>query len=41
MRKHGAKIVMDQSGVEISKAGQKVKLSQNSVIVNDGALEVT
>jgi uncharacterized protein involved in type VI secretion and phage assembly len=39
--KNGAKIVMDQSGVEISKGGQKVKLSQNSVIVNDGALEVT
>jgi len=39
--KNGAKIVMDQSGVEISKGGQKVKLSQNSVTVNDGALEVT
>ncbi len=39
--KNGAKIVMDQSGVEISKGGQKVKLSRNSVTVNDGALEVT
>jgi uncharacterized protein involved in type VI secretion and phage assembly len=39
--KNGAKIVMDNSGVEISKGSQKVKLSQNSVIVNDGALEVT
>jgi uncharacterized protein involved in type VI secretion and phage assembly len=39
--KNGAKIVMDKSGVEISKGGQKVKLSQNSVTVNDGALEVT
>ena len=39
--KNGAKIVMDQSGIEISKGGQKVKLSQSSVTVNDGALEVT
>jgi uncharacterized protein involved in type VI secretion and phage assembly len=39
--KNGAKIVMDQSGVEISKGSQKVKLSQSSVTINDGALEVT
>jgi uncharacterized protein involved in type VI secretion and phage assembly len=39
--KNGAKIVMDRSGVEIRKGGQKVKLSQSSVTVNDGALEVT
>jgi len=39
--KNGAKIVMDLVGIEISKGSQKVKLSQNSVIVNDGALEVT
>lgn len=38
--KNGAKIVMDQSGIEISKGGQKVKLSESSVTVNDGALEV-
>ena len=39
--KNGAKIVMDQSGIEITKGAQKVKLSQSSVSVNDGALEVT
>jgi uncharacterized protein involved in type VI secretion and phage assembly len=39
--KNGAKIVMDRSGVEIRKGGQKVKLSQSSVTINDGALEVT
>lgn len=39
--KNGAKIIMDRSGVEIRKGGQKVKLSQSSVTVNDGALEVT
>jgi uncharacterized protein involved in type VI secretion and phage assembly len=38
---NGAKIVMNRSGIEISKGSQKVKLSQNSVTVNDGALEVT
>lgn len=38
--KNGAKIVMDQSGVEVSKGSQKVKLTQSSVTVNDGALEV-
>jgi len=39
--KDGGKIVMDQSGVEISKGSQKIKLSTSSVTVNDGALEVT
>jgi uncharacterized protein involved in type VI secretion and phage assembly len=39
--KNGAKIVLDQSGVELSKGGQKMKLSQSSVTINDGALEVT
>ena len=39
--KNGAKIVMDQSGIEISKGSQKINLSQSSVSVNDGALEVT
>jgi uncharacterized protein involved in type VI secretion and phage assembly len=39
--KHGAKIVMDASGIEISKGSQKIKLSQASVNINDGALEVT
>lgn len=38
--KNGAKIVMDQSGIEVSKGSQKVKLTQSSVTVNDGALEV-
>ena len=38
---NGAKIVMDRAGIEISKGSQKVKLSQNSMSVNDGALEVT
>ena len=39
--KDGGKIVMDQSGIEISKGSQKIKLSTSSVTVNDGALEVT
>jgi len=39
--KNGAKIVLDQSGVEISKGGENMKLSQSSVTINDGALEVT
>lgn len=38
--KNKAKIVMDKSGIEISKGGQKVKLTKDSVTVNDGALEV-
>jgi uncharacterized protein involved in type VI secretion and phage assembly len=38
--KNGAKIMMDQSGIEVSKGSQKVKLTQSSVTVNDGALEV-
>lgn len=38
--KNGGKIVMDQSGIEISKGSQKIKLTQSSVTVNDGALEV-
>ena len=39
--KDGGKIVMDQSGIEINKGSQKIKLSTSSVTVNDGALEVT
>ena len=39
--KYGAKIVMDQLGIEISKGSQKVRLTPGSVTVNDGALEVT
>ncbi len=36
----GAKIVLDSSGIELSKGGQKVVISDSSVNVNDGALEV-
>jgi uncharacterized protein involved in type VI secretion and phage assembly len=39
--KDGGKIVMDQSGIEISKGSQKIHLSTSSVTINDGALEVT
>jgi phage protein D/phage baseplate assembly protein gpV len=38
--KSGAEIVMDKSGIAISKGGQNVKITQSSVVVNDGALEV-
>ena len=38
--KNGAKIVLDQQGIEISKGSQKIMLTQTSVSVNDGALEV-
>jgi uncharacterized protein involved in type VI secretion and phage assembly len=38
--KDGGKIVMDQSGIEISKGSQKINLTTSSVTVNDGALEV-
>ncbi len=36
----GAKIVLHSSGVEISKGGQKINVTQSSVTINDGALEV-
>jgi uncharacterized protein involved in type VI secretion and phage assembly len=36
----GAKVVLDKSGVELSKGGQKVALTGGSVSINDGALEV-
>jgi uncharacterized protein involved in type VI secretion and phage assembly len=39
--KNGAKIVMDQSGVEIGKGNQKVKLTKDSIIANGGALEIS
>ena len=39
--KSGAKIVMDSSGIEISKGSQKIILTSSSVKVNDGALEIT
>lgn len=38
--KAGSKILLDQSGIEISKGSQKVKLSDSSISMNDGALEV-
>lgn len=38
--KNGAKILLDQSGVEVSKGGQKLKVGDSSVTINDGALEV-
>jgi hypothetical protein len=39
--KSGGKIVMTQSSIEIIKGGSNVKLTESSVTVNDGALEVT
>jgi uncharacterized protein involved in type VI secretion and phage assembly len=38
--KNGAKIVLNQQGIEASKGSQKIKLTQTSVTINDGALEV-
>ena len=35
------KIVCDSNGIELSNGSSKVKLSQSSVSVNDGALEVS
>ncbi len=40
LEKNGAKIVMDQQGIELSKGSQKIKISQSSVTINDTALEV-
>lgn len=37
----GARIVMDSSGIELAKGGQKIVVGQSSVTINDGALEVT
>jgi uncharacterized protein involved in type VI secretion and phage assembly len=37
----GAKLVMDQNGVTVSFGSQKLALTRSSVVVNDGALEVT
>lgn len=37
---NGGKIVMDQSGIEVSKGFQKLKLGQSSVTINDDAFEV-
>jgi uncharacterized protein involved in type VI secretion and phage assembly len=39
--KSGSKIVLNSTGIEISKGGQKIELTQRSVTVNGGALEVT
>ena len=36
----GLKIVMDIKGIELSNGASTVKLSSNSVSINDGALEV-
>jgi hypothetical protein len=36
----GLKIVMDIKGIELSNGASSVKLSSNSVSINDGALEV-
>jgi uncharacterized protein involved in type VI secretion and phage assembly len=38
--KDGLKIVMDSNGIEISNGDNKITLSQASVSINDGALEV-
>lgn len=37
----GARILLDSSGIELAKGGQKIVVSQSSVTINDGALEVT
>jgi uncharacterized protein involved in type VI secretion and phage assembly len=39
--KSGAKIVLNSTGIEISKGSQKIELTQRSVTVNGSALEVT
>lgn len=36
----GLKLFMDQSGIELSNGSTKVKLTQTSVSINDGAFEV-
>ncbi len=41
IEKNGLKIVMDTNGIEISNGDNKITLSDASVSVNDGALEVT
>ena len=38
--KDGLKMVMDKQGIEISNGSNKITLSQESVSINDGALEV-
>jgi phage protein D/phage baseplate assembly protein gpV len=38
--KGGAHIVLNKSGIEMSKGAQKVKITSQAVTVNDGALEV-
>lgn len=40
LEKNGAKIVMNQQGIEVNKGSQKIKLTQDSVTINDTALEV-
>jgi uncharacterized protein involved in type VI secretion and phage assembly len=37
----GARIALDSSGIDISKGGKKISITQKSVSINDGALEVT
>lgn len=37
----GAKLVMDGNGITVSFGSQKLALTRSSVVVNDGALEVT
>jgi uncharacterized protein involved in type VI secretion and phage assembly len=39
--KSGAKIVLNSTGIEISKGSQKIELTQRSITVNGSALEVT
>lgn len=36
----GLKIVMDQSGISLTNSSQKIAVSDSSVSINDGALEV-
>ena len=37
----GGRILLDSSGIEISKGGQKIKVGEASISVNDGALEIS
>lgn len=37
---NGLKLIMDNSGIEISNGSQKIMISKSSVSINDGALEV-
>jgi len=37
----GARILLSSDGIELSKGGQKIVVGSSSVVINDGALEVS